>query len=63
MTIGQVFIGKLGQKRKIVDISDDSVTFIITDIGTKPMSRFKLMQAYPVSIQEFTDWIHEETIQ
>lgn len=61
--VGKVFIGKYGLKRKILEINNNSVKFIVTDIGSKPPIRFKLMQEYEVNIQDFARWAESETSQ
>lgn len=63
LEVNKVFIGKYGLKRKILEIKTNSVRFLVTDIGTKPPVRFKLMQEYEVNIQDFARWAESETLQ
>lgn len=60
LSVGKVFIGKFGLKRKILEINKNSVKFIVTAIGSKPPIKFKLMQEYEVDIQSFANWAESE---
>lgn len=59
LEVGKSFVGKFGLRRKIIEITDTEVKFLVTALGSKPPAKFQLMQEYTVKLEQFANWAVE----
>jgi len=56
VTVGNTYYGMHGLERKVTKIDEDTVTFIVMALGSKPPAKFKLLQEYTVKLENFANW-------